>query len=136
MVQYFLDGTPCEGGGKCSNGNCEGVSLGRQITDWINNNKEIFIPVVSVVGSIILICIICCFWSCFRGRRRSRRVVPKPASPYGWSAQYFGAPPPAAAAVPGSSGAAPPMRPGQAYAPLPPQDARFEPMRTRSFRYA
>lgn len=132
---YFLDGTPCEAGGRCRNGNCEGVSLAAQFREWIDENKEIFIPVVTVVGLIVLLCFASCIWSCFRRRRAPapRRVVPpRPLPRTAWSAQYFGA---GGAAGPGGDGMSP-MRPGPAYAQLPPQDTRWEPMRATSFRYA
>ncbi|KXX82760.1 Disintegrin and metalloproteinase domain-containing protein B [Madurella mycetomatis] len=138
LVQYYLDGTPCEGGGRCRNGNCEGVSLAKQIAEWIDNNKEIFIPVVSVVGAIVLICFISCCWSCFKRRRAPvpRRSVPKPSPQTGWAGQYFGAGGRGPGSGGGQGGGMSPIRPGPSYAPLPPQDARWEPMRTTSFRYA
>jgi len=82
MQQYFLDGTPCEGGGKCSNGNCQGASLGNQIGAWISDNKNIVIPVAAVVGGLILLAFVSCIWNCCR---RKRRVPPPPAPPpAGW----------------------------------------------------
>ncbi|KAL2265522.1 hypothetical protein VTJ83DRAFT_6622 [Remersonia thermophila] len=146
LRQYFLDGTPCEGGGKCFNGNCQGVSLSQQILDWINDNKQIAIPVICVVGGLILIALISCVWSCLTRacRRRSRASRPPPLrrnSGWGAAAAYFG------------PGTTPPIRPGPAYAPLPTPPhggmgmgdpyqpfpaggGRWEPMRQRSFRYA
>jgi hypothetical protein len=129
--QYFLDGTPCEGGGKCSNGNCQGGSLWNRIVEWINDNKQISIPVFCVAGGLLLLAILSCCWSCF-SRRRRRRVpkIPSPPPPRGWNASGGGVrtPPPMA-------------QPGASYAPVPgqdvpPQDRRWEPLRTRSFRYA
>jgi hypothetical protein len=154
LQQYFLDGTPCEGGGKCSNGNCVGSSLGQQILDWINDNKQISIPVFCVGGGLILLALISCCWSCFARRSRRRKAAAAPPRP-GWGGNpYYGA-----GGVPrggggGGSGGLPPMRPNAAYAPIPPlphgetgtgpgpypgqqgQGQQFEPMRTRSFRYA
>ncbi|KAK4241358.1 Metallo-peptidase family M12-domain-containing protein [Achaetomium macrosporum] len=129
--QYFLDGTPCEGGGRCSNGNCQGGSLWNQIVEWINDNKQISIPVFCVAGGLLLLAIISCCWTCF-ARRRRRRIpkVPSPSPPRGWAAG-------------GGGGRTPPpmAQPRAAYAPVPgqdvpPQDMRWEPLRTRSFRYA
>ncbi|AEO71509.1 d59725a9-c928-4d42-a0b7-affcde029f47 [Thermothielavioides terrestris] len=148
LNQYFLDGTPCEGGGKCSNGNCQGSSLWRQILDWINDNKQISIPIFCVVGGLLLLSILCCCWSCVsRLRRRrgrglaSRRGLSKAsaaaAAPGGWAADYFGA-----RRAARGSGTPPGMRPGPSYSPVPPppegtqQDMRWEPLRSTSFRYA
>ncbi|KKY34594.1 putative zinc metalloprotease mde10 [Diaporthe ampelina] len=51
LNQNFLDGTTCGGGGKCRNGVCQGASAGDEILAWINDNKQIFIPVVSTERS-------------------------------------------------------------------------------------
>ncbi|KAK4150190.1 Metallo-peptidase family M12-domain-containing protein [Chaetomidium leptoderma] len=159
LNQYFLDGTPCEGGGKCSNGNCQGGSLTQQILEWINGNKQIAIPIFCVVGGLLVLALFSCFWSCVRRctRRRAPKMAtaPPPRGPGGWGGNpYYGA-----GGVPRGGGGGggpggvgtPPMRPGPAYAPLPSpppqyqqqgpgqqqgQDMRWEPMRTRSFRYA
>jgi hypothetical protein len=160
LNQYFLDGTPCEGGGRCSNGNCVGSSLGQQILDWINNNRQISIPVFCVAGVLLLLVLVSCCWSCCARRSRSRKAAPAPPRA-GWGGNpYLGARGVPSGGGPGSGGrgaASPPMRPGPAYAPVPPpphgmgpgpdpytghqpqqgqQDMRWEPMRTQSFRYA
>ncbi|KAI0181511.1 zinc metalloprotease mde10 [Hypoxylon sp. FL1284] len=80
MQQYFLDGTPCEGGGHCSNGQCQGSSLTDQVGSWFNDNKNIVIPVASVVGGLIVIGLSCCLFSSCR-RRSNRRKIPKTAQP-------------------------------------------------------
>ena len=78
MQQYFLDGTPCDGGGQCRNGNCEGSQWYRRALDFIRNNLQIIIPVASVVGGLILLSILsCCISSC---RRRSRARKAKAAA--------------------------------------------------------
>lgn len=121
MVQFFLDGTPCQGGGKCSNGQCEGSNFANEVGSWINDNKTIFIPVVSVVGSLILLSIICCCWN--RRKRPSRRkAAPVPMGPHpnaawqdgsAWNAVNMARPPRAASRGPGNrlSRAAPPSYP-------------------------
>lgn len=156
LNQYFLDGTPCKGGGKCNNGNCQGSSLWAQIVEWVDDNKQIAIPVFCVVGGLILLALISCCYSCvFRRCRNRRRSPPKSASPpSGWGPNpYMG------------GGGSTPMRPGAAYAPVPSpppqvgargdpymsstrhpehpqhqhhaqQQQGWEPMRTTSFRYA
>lgn len=155
LNQYFLDGTPCEGGGRCSNGNCQGSSLSQQILDWINDNKQISIPVFCVVGGLLLLALISCCWSCFSRRSRRRKVAPPP--PRGWGGGngngYYGAGGTRGGGG-GGGGPPPPMGPAPAYSPMPPppqghmqgppppqqqqqqQGGRWEPMRTRSFRYA
>ncbi|KAK6225932.1 adam protease adm-b [Colletotrichum tabaci] len=115
MNQNFLDGTSCTGGGKCSNGLCQGSNPGSEIWDWIQNNKGIFIPVVIVVGLLILIVLFSCICgACRRSRSRTRakrlQAVPVPQMSNGnggWNS-YGGAwsnpnipPPPPAATRPG-----------------------------------
>lgn len=94
MMQNFLDGTSCQGGGKCSNGNCEGSNVSDEISSWIQDNKQIVIPVACVVGGLILLSIASCLFGRFR-RQKSRRRVPMPVQPPpGWG--YAGIPPPQA----------------------------------------
>lgn len=101
MNQYFLDGTPCQGGGKCSNGQCQGSNFANEVGSWINDNKNIFIPVVSVVGSLILLSIICCCWNRRKTSRRKRVPVgPRPNASWqggpNWNTSNMPRPPPAA----------------------------------------
>ncbi|KAK3683735.1 Metallo-peptidase family M12-domain-containing protein [Podospora appendiculata] len=137
MQQYFLDGTTCEGGGKCSNGNCIGANLTNQIGDWVKQNLNIVIPVAVVVGLLIIAAFASCCWNSWRSRRRPAPAsrIPKPPNmgqQYGggWSNHPYGPagmpmrPPPG----PG------PVRGGYNGAPMP--DARYEPVRTGTFRYA
>ena len=84
MQQNFLDGTSCEGGGKCRNGACQGANFASEVGEWINNNKHIVIPVACVVGGLILLAVISCCWTSFK-RRRHRNRAPKPPPP-GWDA--------------------------------------------------
>ncbi|CAG8565711.1 12531_t:CDS:10 [Cetraspora pellucida] len=62
MSGYFVDGTPCGFGGKCSKGSCITGSVG-----WINQNKNIAIPVAIILGILITL------WS-KRQRRFTTRV--------------------------------------------------------------
>ncbi|ETS79579.1 hypothetical protein PFICI_09432 [Pestalotiopsis fici W106-1] len=89
LNQYFLDGTPCQGGGKCSNGKCEGSNIADEVGGWLKDNKNVVIPVASVVGGLLLLAICCCCWSRFRGRKRPKTVRPLPNQ--GWPR---GGPPP------------------------------------------
>jgi hypothetical protein len=82
MNQYFLDGTPCQGGGKCSNGQCTGSNIASEVGSWFNDNKNVVIPVASVVGGLILLSIACCCFSSHRRRMRGSRKIPSnPALP-------------------------------------------------------
>jgi hypothetical protein len=155
LNQYFLDGTPCEGGGRCNNGNCVGSSLGQQILDWIRDNKPISIPVFCVVGGLLLLALISCVWSCCARRRRSSRTPPARVPPKmsAGPTAYFGARDIGRGGSGGGARSPGMMRPGPAYAPVPMHqegvDAgmgmgmpgggagqQYEPMRSRSFRYA
>lgn len=93
MMQYFRDGTPCDGGGKCSNGRCQGATFANEVGTWIRENQAIFIPVVVVVGVLFLLAVVtCCVTRCRRKRRVAARRgrgnrVPKPpvaAVPPAW----------------------------------------------------
>ncbi|ORY56053.1 ADAM family of metalloprotease-like protein ADM-B [Pseudomassariella vexata] len=90
MNQYFLDGTPCQGGGKCSNGQCEGSTVANEVGSWISDNKNIVIPVASVVGGLIVVAILsCCITSCRRRRARKNMKPTKHSGNYGdnaWNA--------------------------------------------------
>ncbi len=83
MQQYFLDGTPCDGGGACQNGVCEGSSWARRAIDVIKAHLNVVIPVVCVVGGLILVSVFsCCISSCRRRRRvRKARVAQKAIPP-------------------------------------------------------
>ncbi|KAL0941075.1 adam protease adm-b [Colletotrichum truncatum] len=134
MNQNFLDGTSCQGGGKCSNGQCVGSNAGDEILDWIKNNKTIFIPVVCVVGLLVLIALFSCICgACRRSRNRTKARRLRPAQPpmNTWNS-YGGAwgnpnvpPPPPVATRPGG----PPQ-----YSPYPNNDWQMH--RTQSARYA
>ncbi|KAI0161552.1 zinc metalloprotease mde10 [Xylariaceae sp. FL1272] len=92
--QYFLDGTPCDGSGKCQNGKCKGASTTDKIATFFRDNKEVVIPVASAVGGLILVAIASCCCTCIRRRRRRNRIgagirpngprMPRPNGQAGW----------------------------------------------------
>ncbi|GJN74318.1 disintegrin-like metalloprotease [Purpureocillium lilacinum] len=147
--QNFLDGTDCGAGGKCSNGACKGASTAKEIGDWIQNHKSIFIPVVSVVGGLILIAILSCIVSAIR-KRSYRRKQPTPPEMSNWPSSYNRGGPPnrgpqqwnqnqqwaqSSGALQGGQG------PPQGYYPYPPpppptNDGERWLNRQRSMRYA
>ncbi|KAI1210275.1 zinc metalloprotease mde10 [Annulohypoxylon truncatum] len=107
MQQNFLDGTPCEGGGHCSNGNCEGSSFVDQVGSFFSDNKNIIIPVAASVGGLLLIGLSCCMITSCR-RRARRRKIAKTVQPSGswvggngapFAANSVLRPPPAARSV-------------------------------------
>lgn len=110
MQQNFLDGTSCQGGGKCSNGQCQGSSVGKEITSWIQSNKTLVIALASVIGGLIILTILSCCWS--RHKRRNRiRMRQRLPPPPGWASAptyspptYAGAPLPAMRGMNGSGG--------------------------------
>src|SRR5271156_6272025 len=66
MKQNFLDGTPCGGGGMCSNGVCQGSTVGGEIASWIDQNKALVIGLAAGIGGFIVLGLLCCIISCFR----------------------------------------------------------------------
>jgi hypothetical protein len=94
MRQNFLDGTNCGGGGTCNNGACSGSSVGGQISSWIDDNRTLFIALVSSIGGIIVLLILCCCVRAFRRRKGTkRRKVASP--PMGQRGGWNGPPVPA-----------------------------------------
>lgn len=106
MRQNFLDGTECGGGGHCENGVCRGSSVGGQVSSWIDDNKTLFIALVSSIGGVIVLLVLAC---CIRACRRRRRAPVKkphtpsmgqrgwngPAVPQNYQSQGYGSPSPA-----------------------------------------
>ncbi|KAI1110031.1 zinc metalloprotease mde10 [Nemania sp. NC0429] len=90
IQQYFLDGTPCEGGGHCDNGTCKGASVWDKITSFYRDNKNIAIPVTAVVGSLILLALASCCCSCISRRTRRRRLAQKTRPSGSWVNDGYG----------------------------------------------
>ncbi|KAI4184366.1 MAG: hypothetical protein L6R41_004784 [Letrouitia leprolyta] len=83
MQQNFLDGTPCGGGGRCSNGQCKGSSTAKEIGDWIDHNRPVVIGVSCGVGGLVLLAILSC---CIRRCRRPKHVRARsPPMQQGWA---------------------------------------------------
>ncbi|CAK7272041.1 hypothetical protein SEPCBS119000_004914 [Sporothrix epigloea] len=74
MSQNFLDGTPCQGGGHCSSGNCEDVSVSKEIAHALRTNLEIVIPVAVIVGILVILAISGCVYSVVKRRRHRRHL--------------------------------------------------------------
>lgn len=93
MQQNFLDGTSCQGGGRCSNGQCDGASVGKEISSWIHDNKTLVIALASVIGGLFILAVLSCCISRYRRNRRiaARKRAPQNLPPQGW---YAAAPPP------------------------------------------
>ncbi|KAM4059960.1 metallo-peptidase family M12 domain-containing protein [Hirsutella rhossiliensis] len=93
LNQNFIDGTACGGGGKCANGACKGASTIKEIGNWIEEHKNIFIPVVSVIGGLILIAILASVLASIRRRIRRRKLAKKMQNWPSYSGQDGGSPP-------------------------------------------
>ncbi|KAL9060611.1 MAG: hypothetical protein Q9162_000562 [Coniocarpon cinnabarinum] len=100
LQQNLLDGTPCGGGGKCSNGRCMGSSVGKEVGNWISNHKPVVIGIASAIGGILLFAILSSIWSRIR-RRRNLKNLPKgpdgqpmTMGPPGYPPNAFTGPPP------------------------------------------
>ncbi|CAG8904798.1 unnamed protein product [Penicillium egyptiacum] len=75
MNQNYLDGTPCEAGGRCSAGQCKGSSA----LGWIHQHEKLVIGVCVGVGTFILLAIFFCIYSrCKRSSqlRKARKAIP------------------------------------------------------------
>jgi hypothetical protein len=88
MQQNFLDGTPCGGGGKCSNGVCQGSTVGGEILSWIDQNKTLVIALSASLGGLIVLSILACIIKCCI-RRRHPKIVPT-RTPRGWGGIPYG----------------------------------------------
>ncbi|KAI1825777.1 zinc metalloprotease mde10 [Xylaria intraflava] len=86
----FLDGTPCEEGGHCDNGVCKGSSVWDKIQAFFRDNKDIVIPVASVIGGLILIAIAGCCCSCARRRSRRKTLARKALANSSWVGGHGG----------------------------------------------
>lgn len=94
LNQNFLDGTPCNGDGTCTNGQCTGSTLGGEISSWINEHKTLVIAVASAVGGLLVLSILSCIWSIYR-RRRFAQLKGRPLPPRLFQqppVQYVGGP--------------------------------------------
>ncbi|RFU29358.1 hypothetical protein B7463_g6959, partial [Scytalidium lignicola] len=83
LQQNFLDGTPCQGGGKCNNGQCNGSSVAKEINSWISSHKTLVIALASVIGGLLILIILSCCISHYRKKRRIAQY--KAGPPRGWN---------------------------------------------------
>lgn len=92
LQQNFLDGTPCVGGGKCSNGQCTGSSVGNEVKSWIDSHKPLVIGLAAAIGGLIVLSILGCCWRSYKRRRTGKIYANSPA--YRGPPQFGGPPPP------------------------------------------
>ncbi|KAF2726650.1 hypothetical protein EJ04DRAFT_582556 [Polyplosphaeria fusca] len=96
LQQNFLDGTPCVGGGKCNNGQCNGSSVGNEVKSWIDDHKPLVIGLASAIGGLIVLSILGCCWRSFKRRQTRKKYATGPAyrgpPQYGAPPQFNGAP--------------------------------------------
>lgn len=75
MNQNYLDGTPCDSGGRCSSGQCKGSSA----LGWIRQHKKLVIGICVGGGTLILLALFFCIYSrCKRSAqlRKARKAIP------------------------------------------------------------
>ncbi|KAJ5449091.1 Blood coagulation inhibitor Disintegrin, partial [Penicillium cf. griseofulvum] len=75
MNQNYLDGTPCDAGGRCSAGQCKGSSA----LGWIRQHEKLVIGICVGGGTLILLSLVVCIYSrCKRSSqlRKARKAVP------------------------------------------------------------
>ncbi|KAI9690983.1 MAG: hypothetical protein M1822_008603 [Bathelium mastoideum] len=106
LQQNFLDGTPCGGGGRCSNGQCKGSTVGGEVSSWLASHKPVVIGIAVSIGCLVLFSLFGCIVRCCRRRRYTSRPAKFATPPPGWGP------------------AGPP--------PIPPPHRSFQPSRTGS----
>ncbi|KAJ5168373.1 Disintegrin and metalloproteinase domain-containing protein B [Penicillium canariense] len=81
MNQNYLDGTPCDAGGKCYGGQCKGSSA----AGWIRDHKNLVIGLCVGVGSLIVLSLLYCLVSRCRMALARRRIAKnrRPPPPMG-----------------------------------------------------
>lgn len=89
MNQNYLDGTPCESGGHCKAGQCQGSSA----LGWIQQHRNLVLGVGVAVGSLIALALLYCLISRCRMARAKRRIGKAPSPPPAYRG-YHGGPPP------------------------------------------
>ncbi|KAJ6006988.1 hypothetical protein N7522_005339 [Penicillium canescens] len=75
MNQNYLDGTPCDSGGRCNSGQCKGSSA----LGWIKQHEKLVIGVCVGGGTFILLALFFCIYSrCRRSaaQRKMRKAIP------------------------------------------------------------
>jgi hypothetical protein len=77
MMQNFLDGTTCGGGGKCENGVCKGSSVAKEVQSWINRNKPVVIGIACAMGVLVLLIGFVCIRRILDSVRRKKRIQQK-----------------------------------------------------------
>ncbi|KAF1851957.1 ADAM 8 precursor [Cucurbitaria berberidis CBS 394.84] len=75
LQQNFLDGTPCTAGGRCSNGQCKGGSIGKEISSWIDRHLGLVIGLAAGIGGLIVLCILNCCWRSYRRRSKLKKYA-------------------------------------------------------------
>lgn len=87
MNQYFLDGSPCMNGGRCSSGECQGASTDNVILAWIKSHMDLVIGLAAGLGTVLLVLIAYCTCGRRRGPRSKQNHIPlgpmpQPRIPY------------------------------------------------------
>ncbi|GAA5814109.1 hypothetical protein MFLAVUS_007599 [Mucor flavus] len=126
----FIDGTPCGVASTCKAGKCNSDNFGNNAKNWIDNNKQIVIPVAIFVGLLLIFCLFrcCCYSNSSRYRnigKTTTYVIPGQQQPhYG---QYNNAQPPYYPPPPQSN--------GQPYYAPPPPNGWVDPAQYNGANY-
>lgn len=75
LQQNFLDGTPCDAGGACSNGVCKGASVPGEIRSWIDDHRPLVIGLAAGLGGLLLLIFANCVIGCCRRSSRRRKAA-------------------------------------------------------------
>lgn len=58
-------------------GVCKDGSVGREIKNWIDTHRALFIGLVAGVGGFLVLLILCCCWRSYRRRSKQRAYAKK-----------------------------------------------------------
>lgn len=75
--QNYLDGTPCSSGGRCTDGQCQGTSPGKEgsSSSWVDDNRSLIIGLAAGLGTLVLLIFGCSIFACCRRHKHEKSSV-------------------------------------------------------------
>lgn len=90
--QNYLNGTPCNSGGRCSDGQCQGTSPGNDSSSWVDNHRSLIIGLAAGLGTLVLLIFGCSIFACCRRHKHEKCSIPATQSSQPSMSQHLGAP--------------------------------------------